>query len=805
MPRSFLRELKRRHVYRVAAMYAVVGWLLIQIATQVFPFFRIPGWSVRLLVLLVLAGFPVAIVLAWAFDATPHGIVRTEQDGQAVLRRGPRGTLAVGVIGILIALAAGIGYWRWHAAPEPVHPVSSAPVVADRAAPKAGSTAVPDLSVPMTMAGPVAVEPKSIAVLPFENLSADPGNRYFAEGMQDMILTRLADIGDLKVISRTSTEKYASRPENLKDVARQLAVANILEGSVQKSGNQVLINVQLIDAATDDHLWAHAYVRTLDNIFGVEGEVAQQIAQALHATLSDREMQSLALRPTSDVDAYNAYLRGLASDLGAGGTAQDYRRTAGFYGEAVKRDPDFALAWARLAEIDSRMYQRHIDRGPALAAAASHAAGQALKLAPDSGEAWLAQGTYYARVESDDAKAITALTKARQRLPNSGEVLAAFSDVEAREGQWSKAIEDIDQTSIMDPRNARLLLQHVRLHGMRREFKDASAVLQHALAVAPDDVALLACNASLAQALGQLDQAGAELAPLPLHPDDPSIFRTRIMQWLYQHQYSKAIAALQAALQAPGSSSGNENGEYWYLLGFAQQLAGDAKAAGQTWTNARAKLLAMQRSLPREPAIAADVGLVDAGLGDKQEALAEADRAMQLQPASVDRTLGPGWQEQRARVEAQTGDSGAAIADLAQLLQTPYRSAFYITAVTPSLLREDPTWNPLRDDPRFRALLSKPADATPTAQGMVGPSQLKSGERMVETGTAVRAHRADAYPSVRAAANASRVRFTGSPSVHTTSSSMRMPPYLRKASTFGHTTSFAAGLAFNSASSMSMK
>ncbi|MGH8125175.1 MAG: hypothetical protein ACREPK_04935, partial [Rhodanobacteraceae bacterium] len=321
MAKSWLRELRRRHVFRVAAVYAVVGWLLIQIATQVFPFFQIPDWSVRLLVLLVLAGFPVALVLAWAFDATPQGLVRTAPEGQPVLRRGPHGTLTVGIIGAAIAIVVGLGYWQWHrgpvAAPSKVVPASSM-VAASHASAKPATTtqgtATNKLALPQTMAGLIKVEPKSIAVLPFENLSADPNNRYFAEGMQDMILTKLADIGDLKVISRTSTEKYASHPDNLRVVARQLAVANILEGSVQKVGNRVLINVQLIDAKTDAHLWAHAYTRTLDNVFGVEGEVAQQIAQSLHAKLSEREQQTLAAKPTRNVDAWNDYLHGLASN-----------------------------------------------------------------------------------------------------------------------------------------------------------------------------------------------------------------------------------------------------------------------------------------------------------------------------------------------------------------------------------------------------------------------------------------------------------------------------------------------------------
>jgi len=703
-------------VFRVAAGYAVVGWLLIQIATQVFPFFHIPDWSVRLLVLLVLAGFPVALVLAWAFDATPHGIVRTQPEGQPVLRRGSRGTLLVGVIGALLAIAVGAGYWWWHrGAPAVQAPskVVAAPSATSSVAKHADAAGT--LALPQTMAGLVPVEPKSIAVLPFENMSADPDNRYFAEGMQDMILTKLADIGDLKVISRTSTEKYASRPGNLKTVARQLAVANILEGSVQKVGKQVLINVQLIDAQTDDHLWAQAYTRTLDNVFGVEGDVAQQIAQALHAKLSEREQQALSAKPTQNADAWDAYLRGLASNLGAGGNAADYRRTAGFYADAVKRDPDFALAWARLSEIDSRIYQMHFDRSPSLAAAAKQAANTALKLAPDSGESWLARGFYLSRVEAKYPEALAALGNARTRLPNSGEVLAAFSDIEARQGQWEQAINNIDMTSIVDPRNARLLLQHVRLHAMRREWPDASAVLAHARAIAPDDVSLIACGASIAQAQGQLDKAQALLAPLPTQPGDPSVFMARVVQWLYQHQYAAAIQALQAAVANPQASPGSGIGDDWYLLGFAQQLAGDAAAARATWQAAGVKLEALQKTYPDEPGLAADLGLVYAGLGEHDKALAEAARAMQLQPASTDATQGPAWQEQRARIEAGTGDTARAINDLQHLLQTPYRSAFYATAITPALLRQDPAWNPLRNDPRFQTLLKTSSDTMRSA------------------------------------------------------------------------------------------
>jgi TolB-like protein/Flp pilus assembly protein TadD len=698
---AFLRELRRRHVFRVAAAYAVVGWLLIQIATQVFPFFNIPNWSVRLLVLLVLAGFPVALVLAWAFDATPHGVVRTTSDGQAVLRRGPHGTFAVAAIGIAIAVVIGAIYWSWHRAPAAISPAARN---LSTSMPPAHAASI-DEALPMTMAGPVPIEPKSIAVLPFENLSADPGNRYFAEGMQDMILTKLADIGDLKVISRTSTAKYESHPDNLRTVGRQLAVANILEGSVQKAGDEVLINVQLIDARNDQHLWAQAYTRKLENVFGVEGEVAQQIAQALHAALTRREQQTLSAKPTQNAEAYDAYLRGVASGLSAGGSAEQYRQAAGFFAEAVQRDPDFALAWARLAQTDSRIYQLHYDRSQSLADAAKHASDTALKLAPDSGDAWLSRGIYLYEVERNYPAATATLMQARQRMPNSGEVLAAFADVEARQGRWSMAIDHIDRASVTDPRNIRLLLLHVRLHGMRREFPDALAIVRHALAIAPDDAALIACKASVMQAQGQLDQARALLAPLQAAPGDPQVFKTQVMQWIYEHDYARAIHALQSALAQSQRSPGSDLGDYYVLLAFAEQASGNATAARTSWQTAQSMLQEMLKTAPDEPALIADLGLARAALGDRTQALSLADRAMQLEPATLDATAGPAWQEQRARIEAKVGDTKHAVDDLRQLLQTSYASPWYGTAITPALLRQDPSWDRLRGDPAFQQLL----------------------------------------------------------------------------------------------------
>jgi len=722
MARSWLRELRRRHVFRVAAAYAVVGWLLIQIATQVFPFFHIPDWSVRLLVLLVLAGFPVALVLAWAFDATPQGIVRTDPEGRPVLRRARRGAVAVGMIGAMIAIAAGAGYWWWHSpsgtTPATAHLASNSAAARSLAAPAAEmpiSSASSDMLPPMTITGPVPIEPKSIAVLPFENLSADPNNKYFAEGMQDMILTRLADIGDLKVISRTSTAKYASRPGDLKAVARQLAVANILEGSVQKVGNQVLINVQLIDAQTDNHLWAQAYTRTLDNVFGVEGEVAQEVAQALHATLTRSEQSALAVKPTRNAAAYDAYLRGLASSLTAESSADQYRRTAGFYGQAVQHDPRFALAWARLADTDSRIFQLDYDRSPALASAVKHAAETALRLAPENGESWLARGMYLYRVAGDFPAAWKALSQARARLPNNGEVLAACADIQVRQGKWKDALENIDRASVIDPRNTHLLLLHAEIHTMRREYPDALVWVRHARAIAPEDPTLVAWQATIAQAQGQLDQAQALLSPLSTASDNPGVFETRVLQWLFLHHYHQAIDALKAALAQPHGALGSIVGDYDYLLGLAYRLNGDDAAARSAWLAAQGELAALHKASPDDASLAANLGLISAGLGESKRALALGEQAVKLQPANLDAALGPGWEEQLARIEAQVGKKDQAIARLGHLLRTPYFSPFCGASITPSLLREDPTWNPLRSDPRFQALLKESPDVKPVS------------------------------------------------------------------------------------------
>src|ERR1700719_3699400 len=346
--KSFFAELKRRNVYKVAVAYAVASWLLIQVATQVFPFFEIPNWAVRLVVLLLIAGFPVALIFSWAFEITPEGIKREseiESDKSITHHTGRK------IVALTIALA-----------------VVAAGLLAFQLFRGKSTTPLTNIA---GQANPISA--KSAAVLPFENLSDEKSNAYFADGIQDEILTRLSKIASLKVISRTSTQKYKSAPDNLREIGRQLGVANLLEGSVQRAANAVHVNVQLIRASTDEHLWAESYNRKLDDVFGVEGEVASAIADQLNAKLSGTEQKAVTDKPTQNTAAYDAYLRGLSIEHNQY-SYDAYQKAAHEYTEAIQLDPNFAFAWARLAVLRSFLFFNAVDANTNTAAAVKDAA-----------------------------------------------------------------------------------------------------------------------------------------------------------------------------------------------------------------------------------------------------------------------------------------------------------------------------------------------------------------------------------------------------------------------------------------------
>src|SRR5881227_2787831 len=393
-PKNFFGELKRRNVYKVAVAYAVVGWLLVQVATQVFPFFEIPNWAVRLTVLAIVIGFPIALVIAWAFELTPQGIKRTE-DVEVAEKR------SRGVMWIYIAVVSAV--------------LSVALFVLGRyTASRSGSA---ETGRP---AAAQSVPAKSIAVLPFENLSDDKANAYFAEGVKDEILTKLATVRDLKVISRTSTAKYQSKPDNLKSVAEELGVSTVLEGAVQKAGDKVRVNVQLIDARANRHLWAKSYDRDLKDVLGVESEVSQEIAEALQANLSPSESHALASTRTHDVEAYDFFLRGEYEfhQADSTGAAEAFDRADAFYRQALAHDPNFAEAAAELAR--SRLY-RHWEISPLTATQLEEIKSiidQALTLAPNSPEAHFALGLFFYYGHRQYENALTEFNRTLELQPN---------------------------------------------------------------------------------------------------------------------------------------------------------------------------------------------------------------------------------------------------------------------------------------------------------------------------------------------------------------------------------------------------
>ncbi len=385
-----------------------------------------------------------------------------------------------------------------------------------------------------------------VAVLPFENLSPDSDNAYFADGIQEEILTRLASIAGLKVISRTSTQQYQSKPRNLRQIAKQLGVANILEGSVQKAADQVRVNVQLINAQTDSHLWADTYDRKLTDIFGVESEIAKRIADSLQAKLTGREEQTLAVKPTNNPEAYDAYLRGLAFEARNGAWIDLLIKAIGFYERAVQLDPKFALAWARLSRAEALLYFRNARSGDNMRDAAKKALENAQKLAPDSPETLLALGCYQYWVLDDYGPAKTTFGRVSKMLPGNSEVAAALGRVARAEGHWDQSIDYFEKALALDPLNAELLAETAWYYGMLGQFPTALKLYDQALDITPNDPDVMASKANIYQAQGNLEQAARCLSQITAQT--PGVLESKITQFMFERNYGEAIRLLQARL-----------------------------------------------------------------------------------------------------------------------------------------------------------------------------------------------------------------------------------------------------------------
>ena len=656
---DLLRHLKERKLVQWALAYAAAAFALLQGVDIVAQRFGWPEPVVRGAIIALAVGFFVTIVLAWY-----HG----EKGAQRVT-----GTELL-ILALLLTIGGGL-LWRLGVHDE--SPADSRSAAAGHAPPPAR-----------------AVDEKSVAVLPFENLSDEKANGYFATGIQDEILTRLAKIGALKVISRTSTQHYSSSPDNLPEIARQLGVANVLEGSVQKAGEVVHVNVQLIRAATDEHLWAETYNRRLDDIFAVEAEVAQAIAETLRARLTGAEAAQVTAKPTNNPAAYDSYLRGLEAYNRTFGVEQ-LRTGSQYFTQATQLDPDFALAWARLSDVDGLMYFQAVDHSRERLQSARRAMENAMRLAPDSGDSWLAKGQFlYHTLDYDGAGA--AFAEAALRLPNSPEVLSAQGYLERRRGHYEQACELIERSLERDPQNMTQLTSLAETRVAVGQYEVARSWAARAQALRPGDPTGILSEVNAWIAEGDLDRAGKLLEPLPLQLDEPASLGFQTNYFFLRRRYGDVIKAVTAAMAVPGYVPSGYTSWYYPQLAWAQRWSGDEKSAQATFAEGKRRLEALRAASNDNGYVASNLAWIEAGLGNAEAADHEGRRSLEL--AGPDRFNLASLLQSVAQVQALLGRKEEALATLDQLMKDP-------APASAGDLRYGPWWDSLRSDPRFQRFL----------------------------------------------------------------------------------------------------
>ena len=647
--RKFFGELKRRKVYRVAAGYAVLAWLLIQIATQVFPFFEIPSWAVRLIIVALVLGFPVALFLSWAFDLTLGGIVRTEDIESA---RSPA-------------------------------PIEKSPP--------------PE---------------KSIAVLPFENLSDDQQNTYFADGIQDDILSSLAKVADLKVISRTSVRQYRTGTRNLREIGDALGVAYVMEGTVRREANRVRINAQLIDARTDLHVWNDSYDREISDLFSLQTELARRIAFALRANLSPQEKERLQTHPTSDLDAYDLFLR--ARDLfrwsGSGDPRENGERALKLLEEAIGRDPHFALAHCLASRFHGELYWFGYDRTRSRLAKAKLEADTALRLQPDSSDVRLALAYYYYYGYRDYELAKTELAIAQAAAPNDAEIWDAAAAVDRRQGRWEDALANFEKATELDPRNASVLWNVAETHACLGHHEEAARGFASGTEVNPDAHFFSIARAALAlRTEGNLEPLCAVLCAIPSDFDPGGgVTNVALRVYLAARDYDEVERWLRKSryerfndIGVGGAGTlldGYAFPRSWYE-GLIARGRGDNESAQAAFARAQEIVEDDLVKAPDDAELIAMLGLVLSMRGRNKEAIAAGHRAVELLPISKDAFDGPLVAAKLAVIYAQAGEPARAMVLLEELVNVP-------NGLTRGALRVEREWDPLRDDARFAKLIA---------------------------------------------------------------------------------------------------
>jgi TolB-like protein/cytochrome c-type biogenesis protein CcmH/NrfG len=678
-PKGFFGELKRRNVYKVAVAYAVVGWLLVQVTTQVFPIFEIPNWASRLTVLAIIIGFPVALVIAWAFELTPEGIKRTEDVDFAASARQSQKHAWIVVVIVGAVLSVGLFFFGRYSAQTP------------RQVEGAGVSTIPK---------------KSIAVLPFENLSDDKGAAYFADGIQDEILTKLASIADLKVISRTSTARYKSKPEDLKTVSQQLGVATVLEGSVQKAADKVRVNVQLIDARADSHLWAKTYDRDMKDVFAIQSEIAQEIADSLQAKLSPAEATKLATAPTKDTAAYDLFLKGEFEQRIANSTfrPESFDQAARWYKEAIARDPNFALAIAQLAICQLRRHWLTDPLSEAEVMEAGRLAKQALTLAPDLPEAHVAVGLFHYYGFREYEQALTEFQRALELRPNYSLALQFIAFVHRRQGKWDRTLDELKKSIVQDPLDPYVQGGLAETYVFLRRWKEAEDTARHALTIDPHEA-----TAMRMLLLSSLNRTGSAQEPLRLlatfPPDDLLLPNTGMFDMVIGTRGEAFVLGrdFKAALKAceTGTIATNKEWQRFAAKAGIRLLAGDVTGAQADAEKARELLETRLREQPTDFRSLRALSWVYLALNRKTDAINIARHTLELLPPEKDAVLGSGNLAALAEIQAQTGATAEAVENLKKLLSIPAGETISIAR-----LKIDPAWDPIRNDPGFQELLT---------------------------------------------------------------------------------------------------
>jgi TolB-like protein/Tfp pilus assembly protein PilF len=672
---NFFTELKRRNVYRVAVAYAAIGWLVIQVVTSTFPVLEIPAWAVRLVVILVLLGFPVALVLAWGFEMTPQGVKRTAD----------------------IPPGATIPHWSGR---------KFAMLIVGAALGAAGLLGLQLLGPKrFGIRAEARVVEKSIAVLPFANLSGDPDNAFFADGMQDQILTNLAQIAELKVISRTSVLQYKTgAPRNLREIGQQLGVVYLLEGSVQRANSKIRLIAQLIDARTDAHLWAQTYDRDLEDTFVIQSEIAQSIADQLQARLSPNEKKAIEQALTNDLAAFELYSRAknllLAAGAYSGTMEKNLPQAIELANQAVARDPSFFHAYCLLAYLHDRTYFMDFDRTPDRLSRAEAALDAAARLRPDAGETHLARAIHRYHGYLDYNGALAELEIARRTLPNEARVYEYFGYVARRQGKFEESLHYLERALELDPRNFLTLTQTALSYGQMRRYPDVAAILDRALAIYPDNV-----EAQLSRALVDLNW---KADTRPYHnvlqkrlEKDPAAVKDNAEDLFALALYERDVPAAEVALAAKGDEPLRANAFVYTAkanAGFLARMAGDQEKARAAFTVARDEQEKVVQAQPNSGPRLAQLALYEAALGQKEEALRDGRRAMELLPPEKDALNGPRVITMFAMIAAWAGEKDIAFEHL-------NRAVKLATGPSYGDLKLDPNWDPLRDDPRFAKIL----------------------------------------------------------------------------------------------------